>query len=110
MAQLYPDSRRCLPELVADAVPSLTSALTQTASGSCLISAARLTSSHPLPVTVLEHPPPLLSPDWSLLHVPIGNGNREDLQRQAESLQTSLKRAKVELEVHREILPIFETR
>ena len=82
----------------------MTAALTQTTSGSFLVTTARLTSSQVLPETVLEHPPPLPQPDWALMHLPIrGDEGVLELQARLKAVKDSLRQAKVELEVNREI-------
>lgn len=85
--ELYTPSKR---------IRLLTSALSSTTSGSYLVDATRMTSSHPICAPVFEAPPPLPSMDWSILHPATTSGSRPtrpsatDLQAQNVALTQQL--------------------
>ncbi|KAH7908110.1 hypothetical protein BJ138DRAFT_1013419 [Hygrophoropsis aurantiaca] len=97
-----PTRRNLRPDIdPADYTPSkrmrlMTAALASTASGSFLVSKTPVTSLSKIPAPVLEGPPDMPNPDWSLLHTPRrpSQMSRNDLEIHASELHNSLSRAK----------------
>ncbi|KAF9236315.1 hypothetical protein BU15DRAFT_31168, partial [Melanogaster broomeanus] len=72
----------------------MTAAMARTSSGSFLVSKDPVTSASRIACPVLENPPAIPGPDWSLLRTPTSQMSRAELEQYTEDLQDSLHNAK----------------
>lgn len=84
----------------------MTAALASTSSGSFLVDAARITSSHHVAPPVLEKLPPLTNSDWSQLrpHIPLHQQTRTELLEHTEQLTSLASRAKGQIQAQNVII------
>ncbi|KAH8105566.1 hypothetical protein DFH11DRAFT_1518867 [Phellopilus nigrolimitatus] len=84
----------------------MTGSLAMSSSGSFLVSSAKCSSSDMICAPVLEQPPDLPEPDWSLVETPVKSISllsREELEERMESLTGNLKLAHNHIQAIRSI-------
>ncbi|KAG0701865.1 hypothetical protein DFH29DRAFT_776657, partial [Suillus ampliporus] len=75
----------------------MNAAISRTASGSFLVSKDPVTSTHQIARPVLEAPPKIPAPNWSLLHAKPSTMSQIELEGYTEDLQDGLGSAKIHL-------------